>query len=231
VTAGGAHTCALKTDGTLWCWGQNDYGELGDDRIVARVADSDRAVTTSLLDVRYPLAVALNSADLVMRSAAFSVSSGRARNGFELLIVVGLLMIHGLFSGSEIAILTVRKTRLREFIRRRIACARREGAADQPEACPRHGADRHDDRGHGGRGVRRCAPRAGLEPFYIRLGLDTWAAAASLATVVIIVGSPSSSSASWCRNRSRCGTRIATRSSSRGPLKALSQVVRRWCGS
>jgi alpha-tubulin suppressor-like RCC1 family protein len=25
------HTCATKTDHTLWCWGSNNYGELGDD--------------------------------------------------------------------------------------------------------------------------------------------------------------------------------------------------------
>jgi alpha-tubulin suppressor-like RCC1 family protein len=29
VVAGGAHTCALKNDQTLWCWGANDYGQLG----------------------------------------------------------------------------------------------------------------------------------------------------------------------------------------------------------
>jgi len=39
--------------------------------------------------------------------------------GSELLIVVGLLMANGLFAGAEIAILSVRKTRLREFIRRK----------------------------------------------------------------------------------------------------------------
>jgi alpha-tubulin suppressor-like RCC1 family protein len=27
--AGGAHTCAIKTDGSLWCWGNNAYGQLG----------------------------------------------------------------------------------------------------------------------------------------------------------------------------------------------------------
>ncbi|HSN29596.1 MAG TPA: hemolysin family protein, partial [Kofleriaceae bacterium] len=39
--------------------------------------------------------------------------------GSQLLIVVGLLMANGLFAGAEIAVLSVRKTRLREFIRRK----------------------------------------------------------------------------------------------------------------
>jgi alpha-tubulin suppressor-like RCC1 family protein len=29
VTAGGQHTCALKVDHSLWCWGDNQYGQLG----------------------------------------------------------------------------------------------------------------------------------------------------------------------------------------------------------
>jgi alpha-tubulin suppressor-like RCC1 family protein len=30
VSCGGKDTCALKTDGTLWCWGENNFGQLGD---------------------------------------------------------------------------------------------------------------------------------------------------------------------------------------------------------
>jgi alpha-tubulin suppressor-like RCC1 family protein len=30
IAAGYAHTIALKSDGTLWAWGDNDYGQLGD---------------------------------------------------------------------------------------------------------------------------------------------------------------------------------------------------------
>jgi alpha-tubulin suppressor-like RCC1 family protein len=29
VVAGDSHTCGRKTDGTLWCWGDNQYGQLG----------------------------------------------------------------------------------------------------------------------------------------------------------------------------------------------------------
>jgi alpha-tubulin suppressor-like RCC1 family protein len=30
VSAGGSHTCAIKTNGSLWCWGNNLFGQLGD---------------------------------------------------------------------------------------------------------------------------------------------------------------------------------------------------------
>jgi hypothetical protein len=30
VSAGGSHTVAIRTDGTLWAWGRNNFGQLGD---------------------------------------------------------------------------------------------------------------------------------------------------------------------------------------------------------
>lgn len=30
VSAGSTHSCAVKSNGTLWTWGYNDYGQLGD---------------------------------------------------------------------------------------------------------------------------------------------------------------------------------------------------------
>ena len=36
VDCGGYHTAAIKTDGTLWTWGRNAYGRLGDNTTTAR---------------------------------------------------------------------------------------------------------------------------------------------------------------------------------------------------
>ncbi len=30
VATGGHQTCAWKTDGSAWCWGTNEFGQLGD---------------------------------------------------------------------------------------------------------------------------------------------------------------------------------------------------------
>ncbi len=38
VAAGGAHTCAVKTDGTLWCWGFSNYGQVGDGTMTTRLS-------------------------------------------------------------------------------------------------------------------------------------------------------------------------------------------------
>ena len=36
VACGGNHTVAIKTDGTLWTWGYNSLGQLGDNTIIRR---------------------------------------------------------------------------------------------------------------------------------------------------------------------------------------------------
>lgn len=43
VSAGAYHTCALGTDGSAWCWGENGNGQLGDG------STSDRSAPTQVL--------------------------------------------------------------------------------------------------------------------------------------------------------------------------------------
>lgn len=42
VAGGGSHTLMFKTDGTLWGWGVNYHGQLGDD------SDSNRTAPTRI---------------------------------------------------------------------------------------------------------------------------------------------------------------------------------------
>lgn len=38
IAAGWDHTCALRDDGSVWCWGQGEGGQLGDGAAVSRAA-------------------------------------------------------------------------------------------------------------------------------------------------------------------------------------------------
>ncbi len=37
VSAGNSHTCARRNDSSLWCWGDNSYGQVGDGSTTDRV--------------------------------------------------------------------------------------------------------------------------------------------------------------------------------------------------
>jgi len=47
IAAGDFHTIALKSDGTLWSWGYNSKGQLGDDTITDRHAPVKIGANTS----------------------------------------------------------------------------------------------------------------------------------------------------------------------------------------
>src|SRR5262249_25541795 len=36
--AGVSHACAIRSDGTAWCWGSNDFGQLGDNTTTDRTS-------------------------------------------------------------------------------------------------------------------------------------------------------------------------------------------------
>jgi alpha-tubulin suppressor-like RCC1 family protein len=46
VSASGSHTCATKTDNTLWCWGSNDRGQLGTGDLINATSPAQTAGIT-----------------------------------------------------------------------------------------------------------------------------------------------------------------------------------------
>ncbi|MEZ4597356.1 MAG: hypothetical protein R3C32_11370 [Chloroflexota bacterium] len=48
VAAGGRHACALRTDGSVWCWGSDLHGQLGD----ATTGDATSHIRTKAVRVR-----------------------------------------------------------------------------------------------------------------------------------------------------------------------------------
>ena len=42
VAAGGEHGCGIRGNGTLWCWGRNNYGQIGNAKTGADVRRRSR---------------------------------------------------------------------------------------------------------------------------------------------------------------------------------------------
>jgi alpha-tubulin suppressor-like RCC1 family protein len=51
VTAGDSHTCARRIDGRVWCWGNNDLGQLGVSDRTARHTPGQADVVTDATQV------------------------------------------------------------------------------------------------------------------------------------------------------------------------------------
>jgi alpha-tubulin suppressor-like RCC1 family protein len=51
ITAGGGHTCAVRQDGTAWCWGLNGHGQLGNNSTTDSLVPVQVSVATGLVDV------------------------------------------------------------------------------------------------------------------------------------------------------------------------------------
>ena len=56
VTAGQAHRCALKTDGSVWCWGANDRGQVGNGKRPHDYVNTPAGVTPIALEKAAKLA-------------------------------------------------------------------------------------------------------------------------------------------------------------------------------
>ena len=67
IEAGNHHSCALDEDGDVYCWGRNDYGQLGDG------TDSDRTLPTAVTGLSEP--VLILSLDAVSHHACVVTAS------------------------------------------------------------------------------------------------------------------------------------------------------------
>jgi putative hemolysin len=108
--------------------------------------------------------------------------------GSALLIIVGLLLVNGLFAGAEIAVLSVRQTRLREFIRRRDRRALAiKSLRDQPERFLATVQIGMTTIGTTAAAFGGATLEHSLEPLFETLGFGRFAGTASFAMVIAMV--------------------------------------------
>jgi hypothetical protein len=81
VTAYGSHSLAVRTDGTVWGWGSNSYGQLGDGTTYQRSLPVQVPGLTGVVDVRtgWDCTIALKSDGTIWAWGANSV--GQLGNG------------------------------------------------------------------------------------------------------------------------------------------------------
>lgn len=86
LAAGDRHTLALKNDGTVWAWGNNDYGQLGDGTTTTRTTavqvPSLFNITKIAAGNRHSLAVREDGAVFAWGDN----SDNQARGGFDLVV-------------------------------------------------------------------------------------------------------------------------------------------------
>ena len=51
ISAGDAHSCGLRSDGSLWCWGDNSFGQLGDGTTTSRTTPTRIGTTTNWTNI------------------------------------------------------------------------------------------------------------------------------------------------------------------------------------
>jgi alpha-tubulin suppressor-like RCC1 family protein len=83
VATGDAHTCALKADGSLWCWGKNDKGQLGNGTTNDALAPS-RVVDSSGLPFMGAVKVVAGSQFTCVRKSDGSVACWGANDAGQL---------------------------------------------------------------------------------------------------------------------------------------------------
>jgi alpha-tubulin suppressor-like RCC1 family protein len=76
IAVGGAHTCARKADGTLWCWGWNGKGQLGDGTQGGTMCSSGLAECKLV-----PVQVSALADQVVEVTASFGHSCARKSDG------------------------------------------------------------------------------------------------------------------------------------------------------
>ena len=70
ISAGKNHTVALRSDGTVWTWGSNEYGQLGDNTFI------DRAYPVQVADKSVAMVAGQREETLTYFTNAISVAAG-----------------------------------------------------------------------------------------------------------------------------------------------------------